>query len=161
VSLNRNPSRWLRWRGCGALACGLAFAPLAQAVLGERVDSIHADQMRLQGVRRLSTTLQYQVHDIRLADGATVRQFATPAGQVFALAWRSHLKLQLQPLLGQYFSPYSAARQAAAPGQGFARQSALAQGGLVVRESAHLGLFAGLAYVRQLVPEGVDPNALH
>lgn len=144
-----------------ALVCWVVWAQPAHAVLGERVETIHADQMRLQGARRLATALQYQVHDIRLADGSLVRQFATPSGQVFALAWRSHLKLQLQPLLGQYFSGYTEARRAATKGHGFVRQSVLSQGGLVVHESAHLGMFAGLAYVHHLVPEGVNPNALH
>lgn len=152
--------RVMRWSASLGAACCLAFPPQAHAVLGERVETIHADQMRLQGARRLATALRYQVHDISLADGSSVRQFASPSGQVFALAWRSHLKLQLQPLLGQYFSGYSAARMASAKGHGFARQSMLTEGALVVHESAHMGMFAGLAYVRHLVPEGVDPNAL-
>ena len=153
-------ARLVRWSASLGAACCMACAPQAHAVLGERAETVHADQMRLQGARRLSTALRYQVHDIRMADGSSVRQFASPGGQVFALVWRSHLKLQLQPLLGQYFSGYSEARLASAKGHGFARQSVLTQGALVVHESAHMGMFAGLAYVRHLVPEGVDPNAL-
>lgn len=143
------------------LSAGLLAAPAAQAVLGEAAQTVHADQMRLQGTRRLSSTLQYQVHEIQQADGSVLRQFASPSGQVFALSWRSRLKPQLQPLLGSYFGAYRGAVQAAGAARpGFSRQVSVAQEGLVLRETEHLGLFIGLAYVPALVPAGVDANAL-
>ena len=162
-------ARLVRWSASLGAACCMACAPQAHAVLGERVETVHADQMRLQGARRLSTALRYQVHDIRMADGSSVRQFASPGGQVFALVHDAagclraggHLLIEDVPGVGkQYFSGYSEARLASVKGHGFARQSVLTQGALVVHESAHMGMFAGLAYVRHLVPEGVDPNAL-
>jgi hypothetical protein len=140
-------------------ALALAQQP-AQAVLGEPVSSVHSDQMRMQGVRRTSVALRYEVHEIRMADGAFVRQFASPAGQVFALTWRSPLKLQLQPLLGQYFANYQQAIQQASTGRGFSRQSHVQASDLVVTESAAMGLFSGQAYVQSLVPGGVDVRAL-
>jgi hypothetical protein len=139
---------------------GLCLAVPAHAVLGEAEASVHADQMRLHGARHLSQTLLYQVHDITQADGSVLRQFVTPSGQVFAVVWRSHLKPNLQSLLGSHFANYAQATRDAAPRQGYTRQNAIQSGNLVVTESVQMGLFTGRASLRHLVPEGVDANAL-
>lgn len=139
---------------------GFGWGVPAHAVLGEAVASVHADQMRVQGVRRLSQGLRYQVHDIRQADDSVLRQFVSPTGTVFAVSWRSHLKPNLPLLLGSHFESYAQATRAAAPRQGFTRQNAIQMGDLVVNETVQMGLFNGSAYLRHLVPEGVDPNAL-
>lgn len=149
--------RPLAW--CSAVV-GLCLALPAHAVLGEAVASVHADQMRLHGVRRLSQTLRYQVHDIKQADDSVLRQFVAPSGTVFAVSWRSHLKPNLQSLLGSHFAGYEQATRDAAPRRGFTRQNAIQSGNLVVKETVLMGLFTGHAYLRHLVPEGVDPNAL-
>lgn len=149
-----------RWAALGLVAVGLCQAWPAHAVLGEPVASVHVDQMRLHGARRQSLGLRYQVHDITQADGSVLRQFATPSGVVFAVSWRSHLKPNLSSLLGVHYENYARATRAAAPGRGFTRRNAIQAGDLVVTESQHLGFFSGQAFVRHLVPEGVDVNGL-
>lgn len=137
-----------------------ALALPANAVLGEAAASVHADQVRLHGARRLSQGLRYQVHDIRQADDSVLRQYVTPSGTVFAVSWRSHLKPNLQALLGSHFPGYAQATRDATSRKGYARQNAIQAGNLVVSETMQMGLFTGRAYLRHLVPEGVDLNAL-
>lgn len=149
--------------GLLAAAWGLwlwALSLPAKAVLGEPVASVHADQMRLQGTRRVSSALRYQQHTIQSTDGAVVRQYAAASGQVFCVSWRSQLKPNLASLLGAHFGDYTVATRKAAPARGFARKSDIQIGNLAVSEVQHMGMFSGQACLRNLVPEGVDVHAL-
>lgn len=139
----------------------LCALPLpAAATLGEPVASVQVDQMRMQGSRHISSALRYQVHDIRSADGAVVRQYATASGTVFCVSWRSQLKPNLEGLLGSHFGDYAAAMRQAAPARGYARKSDVQYGDLVVNEVQHMGMFRGQACLRNLLPQGVDAHAL-
>lgn len=139
----------------------LTQAHPAYAVLGERVQSGAANQLRFKGQHRMSVSQGVQVHEIAMSDGAAVREFVSSNGTVFAVAWRTRVKPDLGALLGTHFAGYAAAASEAASAQpGIKRGFAFDQGDLVVRESAHLNAFSGLAYLRSQVPEGVDTNAL-
>jgi hypothetical protein len=143
-----------------AMWCLCVLPRPAEAVLGEPVASVHADQMRLQGSRRVISALRYQVHDIRSADGAIVKQYANSSGQVFCVNWRSQLKPNLASLLGQSFGDYTVATSKAAPARGYARRNDIQSGNLVVNEVQHLGVFSGQACLRNLIPQGVAAHEL-
>lgn len=138
------------------LLCG---AP-AHAVLGEPVASVQGDQIRLQGRRRVTAAPNFAVHEIELPHGAHITQYVTPSGRVFAVAWRSRLKLKLDDLLGTYFAAYVQAMQAPVGRSGMVRAHRVDAADLSVRETGRPGAYAGLAVVRSLVPEGVDHHAL-
>jgi hypothetical protein len=160
--MNRKPSA-VRASTRTAAACGLALAcPLALATLGEPAWTVEADQARLHATRSVTaaTPSRPQVHVIVQADGSTVKEFVTPAGIVFAVAWHTRLKPRLDALLGAQAARYAAAASAAMATPGIRHGLTLASDDLVVQASAHLNAHSGVAYLRSLVPEGVRIDEL-
>jgi hypothetical protein len=58
------------------------------AVLGKPVASVAADQRRLRGELRSSAGNGFSVHEITAEDGTAVREYVSPAGDVFGVAWQ-------------------------------------------------------------------------
>lgn len=160
--MNRNPNA-ARASARTALACALALAcPLAAATLGEPAWTVEADQARLHATRRVveATPTRPQVHVIVQADGSTIKEFLTPGGIVFAVAWSTRLKPRLDALLGAHAARYAAAASAAMATPGIRHGVTLAGDDLVVQANAHLNAHSGVAYLRSLVPEGVRVDEL-
>jgi hypothetical protein len=84
--------------------------------------------------------------------GATVREYVSPAGVVFGVAWEGPTLPDLRQLLGSYFALYvdamSARHTRRAP-------VTIELPGLIVHASGHMRAFAGQAYLPQSVPPGV------
>ena len=159
--MNRNTTSWHGAKA--ALACSLALASTAaSATLGEPVSTVEADRARVQGERRVvqATTTRLQAHVITQADGSTIKEFVTPGGIVFAVAWSTRLKPRLETLLGAHATRYASAARAAMATPGIRHGVVLASDDLVVQASAHLNAHVGLAYLRSLVPEGVRIDEL-
>ena len=75
-----------------ALASGSALA-----ALGGPVDSVESDRTALSAVRRSVTPgPTYTVHEIAY-DGTTVREYVSPEGIVFAIAWNGNRSPDLRP----------------------------------------------------------------
>ena len=159
--MNRNPVLRKAWQAM--LASGLALASIAaSATLGEPASTAEADRARLQGERRVvqATAIRLQVHVITQPDGSTIKEFVTPGGVVFAIAWSTRLKPRLDTLLGAQAPRYASAARAALATPGIRHGIVLASDDLVVQASAHLNAHVGLAYLRSLVPEGVRIDEL-
>ena len=142
-------------------AAWLAAAP-AHAVLGGSVATIADDHVRLKATRQQLVPMSAQVgsHVITLADGSSIREYTSAGGIVFAVAWSTRFKPDLAALLGQHAGAYAAAASAAMKAPGIRRQVELRQGDLVVQSAGRLNAFIGKAWLRSLVPEGVDVDAL-
>ena len=159
--MNWNPT--LRHGGVAVLACGLALASTAaNATLGEPASTVEADRARLQGARRVVQAIasRFDVHVITQSDGSTIKEFVTPGGVVFAVAWSTRLKPRLDTLLGTHATRYASVASAAMATPGIRHGVVLASDDLVVQASAHLNAHVGLAYLRSLVPEGVRVDEL-
>jgi hypothetical protein len=148
------------WRHAvqAALAAGLVIASTAAcATLGEKVATVEADRVRLQGERRVvqGATAHVETHVIALADGSRIKEFVAPDGIVFAVSWSTRLKPRLESLLGAHAPRYAAAARQSLATPGIRRNVMLASDDLVVQASAHLNAHVGLAYLRSRVPEGV------
>lgn len=155
-----------------ALACALLLTlslPM-WATLGDNASSVLTDQARMKGTVRSVDNHTYVVHEISAAAGAKVREFVTPGGAVFGVAWEGKQPPDLQQLLGPY---YQEAKQARAQQQ-TAEQDATAKTprphrapvavetpGLVFYEGGHVGSFHGAAYIPQLIPQGVQASDIH
>jgi Protein of unknown function (DUF2844) len=133
----------------------------AWASLGGDVSTIQADQVQLQGTRRVvtaqsSTGQAYTVHEIQTANGTVVREYLSSSGMVFGLAWRGHWPPNMRQLLGSYAEPYTQAVNAqqknSRPGR---RPLVVEQPGLVVQMGGHPRAFAGMAYIPDMLPQGV------
>ena len=143
-----------------ALAACAALAPsLAAATLGERLDSIEADRVRLSArLVGAQDRGRYQVHSLE-SPATTVRQFAGPDGVVFAVAWDGLAVPDLAPLLGGYDADYRAALPPHRPRSG-ARGARVAGQRVVVETWGRMRDLHGLAYVPALLPAGVGRDDL-
>ncbi len=143
-----------------ALMAG-ALAPLpARAVLGEAVASVQADQIRLAGRHSQSVSLGYEIHEITMTDGSRIREFVSPSGIVFAVAWNTRFKPDLAALLGRYHADYTAAAHDAMKRPGIRRDVTLRHGDIVVHSMGHLNAFVGTAYVASMMPSGTTANVV-
>ena len=147
------------WMFAGA-CCALFCSHAAQAVLGAAADTIQADQIRFNGERKASVSRQMTTHEIRLRDGSSIKEYVNAAGVVFAVSWRTRLKPDLEALLGAPFAAHPATAGAASGVASIKRQPSIRRPDLVVHQAGRMNAFAGLAYVPNLVPEGIDADTL-
>jgi len=140
------------------------------ASLGDTAASVLNDQTQWKGTLSSVDNGTFVVHEITMASGAKVREFVSPAGAVFGIAWDGQFPPNFQQLLGPY---YQQLQQALAE-QKAAQQASEQQGGtttrrrrgpvmidtpgLVFAQSGHMRSFHGVAYIPQLVPQGVQAS---
>ncbi len=134
----------------------LAIAPLARGTLGESVDSVTSDQKALSAVKRATTVRNgYTVHEFEL-DGTAVREYVSPAGIVFGIAWNGLTYPDLTPLLGAYADEYEAALQQTPRSPGLKRQQLVKTDRVVVEKWGQMRNLQGRAYAPALIPPGVS-----
>jgi hypothetical protein len=127
----------------------------AWASLGGDAASIQADQVHLQGARTTKPAESYTVHEIQSATGTVVREYVSPEGKVFAIAWHGPWLPDLRQLLGGYFEQYRTAVQSRSGTRMVRKPIVIDQPGLVVQIGGHIRAFAGRAYVPEMLPAGV------
>jgi len=128
------------------------------ATLGKPVSSVADDGKRMGGaVRTLSTAQGFAVHEISAADGTLVREYVSPAGEVFGISWKGMTHPDLVDLLGDH---YPAFRDAP-------RRPGHRHGPLVVRTDhvvvemgGHMRDFHGRAYLPDRLPARVSSDAI-
>src|SRR5580658_7766895 len=99
------------------------------ASLGDTAASVLNDQARWKGTLSSVDNGTYAVHEITMASGAKVREFVSPAGAVFAIAWAGPFPPNFQQLLGPYYQQV----QEALADQKAAQQASEQQGGATRR----------------------------
>ena len=150
------------------LLAGMVLASLflpvgARATLGGDVASVEADQQQMKAKRAVQGNAKYAVHEITTPYGTVVREYVTPEGKVFGVAWRGPFLPNFQQLLGSYYGTYAqAAQQARAAQARRARNSPLTveAPGLVMHSAGHTRAYAGQAYVPGMIPQGVDAQEI-
>lgn len=141
-------------------ASGLLLGAPARAALGGSVDSVAADTSVLRGQLRTTGFVDYDMHEIT-SGSLVVTEYATRAGQVFAITWHGPLPPNLQQLLGSYFPRFQSAAVAAHQASpGIHRVFRLEQSDLVIRQTGHQRAFGGIAYLPALVPGDVSIDQL-
>ncbi len=139
----------------------LTFLSLpAFASLGGDLSSVESDRMK---IAPSSTTSAVQhdscsVQEITEASGTVVREYLTPAGRVFGVAWQGPFTPDMHQILGAYFDRYSSAANEARSGYLGHRPLDIREPNLVVQSAGHMRAFSGRAYDPTLLPEGVSPN---
>jgi uncharacterized protein DUF2844 len=141
------------------LAAWLLALPLpAKASLGDNAASVLTDQARMKGTLRSVDAQSYVMHEITASTGTVVREYVSPAGAVFGVAWEGQVPPDLQQLLGPY---YQQAQQAQLSAQQQHRRRGpvvIETPGLVMYQTGHMRSFHGQAYIPQLVPQGVQAS---
>jgi hypothetical protein len=129
----------------------------ALAALGEKVDSVPTDQAHMKATLRIASNGKYTVHELQTPAGTLVREYVSPAGIIFGVAWEGPSLPDLRQILGTYFGSYTEAAKTARSGH---RSLAVEQPGLIVHSRGHLRAFFGQAYVPQLLPPNVSSDEI-
>lgn len=134
----------------------LGLVSPAWAALGNNSASVRADSAHMNGTLRSISNARYTIQEIRTSNGQTVREFVSPGGSVFGVAWEGPTTPDLQQLLGSYFEQF---RQTSEQRQHQLRGPLLIETPtLVVQQSGHLRAFRGRAYLPEALPNGVQPS---
>jgi hypothetical protein len=127
----------------------------AWAVLGQYESSVSVDQQYLRSADNVQALQGYKVHQLTTANGTIVREYVSPQGLVFGVAWQGHFMPNVRQLLGSYATKI----QTASPAQTQVRHLR----GLIVKtddfvfvNSGHMRFWKGRAYVPSLVPSNVS-----
>ena len=127
------------------------------AVLGKSVDSIAADRARLGGEVRATAAAGFSVHEIAAEDGGVVREYVSPGGIVFGVAWRGPTPPDLVALLGDYYTELQAALRAPVRRRG---PLSVRTDHLVVETGGHMRDLHGRAYLPDHLPATVKETAI-
>jgi Protein of unknown function (DUF2844) len=140
------------------------FLPLhASAALGGDVTSVEADQQQMKATRAVQANEKYSVHEITTPYGTVVREFVSPDGRVFGVAWRGPFLPNFQQILGDYYGKYLQGVQDASAVQPRRSRNApltVEQPELVMHSGGHMRAYAGHAYVPGMIPQGVDAKEI-
>lgn len=138
-----------------------AAAQRVEATLGERADSIEMDREALSGVRHPVTVGNgYTVQEVESV-GTTVREYVSPDGVVFGIAWNGLVYPDLSILLGSYDGEYREALSQVPRSPGNRRSLQVQTPRIVVEKWGHMRDLRGRAYVPSLVPYGVSVDEIN
>ena len=142
---------------CLGLSMGvLAIAQQVQATLGESVDSVASDRKALAAVKHATTVRNgYTVQEFAL-DGTVVREYVSPSGIVFGLAWNGLAYPDLTPLLRSYASEYQAALRQTPRRLGRRPYQVVKTERVVVEKWGPMRNLQGRSHAPALVPSGVS-----
>ena len=104
----RSNVRNLRWHLAAMVAAGLLSAG-AHAELGGAPTIVQTDARALPGATTVEHAANFDRHQITQADGSVVREYVSPRGTVFAVAWSGRTTPDLKTLLGAHYATYTAA----------------------------------------------------
>jgi hypothetical protein len=160
--------RWLLGKRVMAIVFLFALPLPMWATLGDNASSVLTDQARMKGTLHSVDNRTYVLHEITTSSGGKIREYVSPGGAVFGVAWDGQLPPNLQQLLGPYLQQAKQARQAklvqapqdtsqkAPPAR---RAPVVVQTpGLVLYETGHVRSYHGVAYIPQLMPQGMQAS---
>jgi uncharacterized protein DUF2844 len=143
------------------LLFAFALVPLrAHAALGGTSASVQDDVASMKASLQVREANGYAVHEIQATTGTSIREYVSPAGTVFGVAWQGPFIPDLHQLLGAYFDQYSAAVKAQKSTYIGRRPLNIESPGLVIQTNGHMRGYAGRVYVPTLVPAGTKLEEL-
>jgi hypothetical protein len=145
-----SPHRWL----CIS-AFLLAISNVSHAELGGNTHTIDSDSVGMKAQKKalVSGFPSYTVHQMELPSQTIVRQYASPAGIVFAVTWQGPFKPDLRELLGRNFEKMIAYQSRSAR-RGHT-QLTINEADLVVESGGRMRNFFGRAYLPAEIPPGL------
>jgi hypothetical protein len=139
------------------LAVSLGAPQAAYATLGEKSDSISMDRKAISARLRATTShSKYTVQEVANS-AVAVREYVTPSGIVFGVAWNGVVQPDLTVLLGSYAGDYQQAREKQPQKHG-QRRAAVKGSRVVVETWGQMRNLQGRAYDPALIPEGVTAD---
>lgn len=152
----RSYSSLAKWSAVALMILELCFP--AFAALGGNVDSVQADEAYMKATIKIAQANAYAVHEIKAPTGTVVREYVSPTGRVFGVAWQGPFVPEMRQLLGAYFDRYSEAAKAQRESHVERRPLDIQEPGLVVQTAGHMRAYYGRAYDPELLPAGVSAN---
>lgn len=144
----------------GLLTLPLASSRHACAALGKGADSVAKDRKALSAAKRVTTNrANYTIQEFA-SEATAVREYLTPSGIVFAVAWNGLVRPDLATLLDNYFEEYQDAKRNLPRKHGQKRSHVKADR-VIVETWGHMRNLQGRAYVPALVPAGVKVDEIH
>ncbi len=151
--------RYALFLGLGLSMVMLVTAPHTHGALGESVESVDSDRETLTAVRGAMTAHRdYSVHEIK-TPSTVVREYVSPSGIVFAIAWNGLVHPDLTGLLGSYAGEYQEALRQTPRIKG-RRHLHVKTNRVVVQKWGHIRDMKGRAYAPDLIPPGVSIDAI-
>jgi hypothetical protein len=144
----------------GITGSALALPFPARATLGGDLTSVHDDQMKMRGTLRTTSKDSYNVHEIQAANGIVLREYVSPSGSVFGVAWQGRSHPDLRQVFGAYYDRYVQAVHAQRAQRHGHGPLLLQQPDLVVQMSGHMRSLAGKAFLPQGLPAGVHAEEI-
>ena len=74
----------------------------AWATLGQIEGSVNVDQQHLRSEDLVKTLQSYKIHQLTTTNGVVVREYVSPKGLVFGVAWQAPFMPDMHQLLGDY-----------------------------------------------------------
>jgi len=142
-----------------ALGVAATAAP-AWGSLGGDAASVQADQVHMRASRQTTVAEGYTVHEMHTPGGTVVKEFVSPDGKVFGVAWQGPWPPDMRQVLGSYFDQYVQAAQSRAGGRIRRGPVMIEQPGLVVHTGGHMRAFGGTAYIPEMLPSGVRAESI-
>jgi hypothetical protein len=137
--------------------CALSLP--AMAALGGDLNSVQDDAAHMKATVKIQQRDAYAVHTVAAKNNTTiVREYVSPDGHVFGVAWAGPYMPDLSKILGTYLQQYTTALQedhAKNPGR---HPVSVNQPGLVVESSGRVRGYYGRAYIPDMLPQGVQPQ---
>jgi len=138
-----------------ALALLFVFSHSSFAALGGDFASVQADQAHMKATIRSSQAQAYMVHEMESPGHVLIREYVSPQGKVFGVAWNGQFRPDLRQVLGDYYGQYSQAVETKKAAQHGRSPLSISQPGLFVEMTGHMRAFSGRAYVPDMLPQGV------
>ena len=136
----------------------LAAAP-ALATLGQSEASVTSDELQMKSEHRVQEFQNYKVHELTVANGATVREYVSPQGSVFGVTWHGRSAPDMNQLLGAYVNNLQTAtadQTKIQPRRGISVKTK----DFVYSNFCRLRMCSGTAYVPSLIPSNLSPEVL-
>lgn len=150
---------------CTGLMVGMTLTAMTNpspvfGALGGDAASVEADRAKMEATLQTTSKQLYTVHEMHTANNVTVREFVSPAGKVFGVAWEGASRPDMKQLLGAYFDQYTEAAQKQEAKRAGRGPLLIQQPGFVMQMSGHMRALVGRAYIPQLIPTGVQIEEL-
>ncbi len=145
------------WRAAMVALALMCICGAANAVLGGKVATVAADQAQMKASLKVSSNGRFQVHELQADGGNVVREFVSPAGDVFGVAWSGRAMPQYSQLLGSYTDEIT---KAARTRRDHRAPLKIEEPGFVFSAFGAMRFYAGRAYIPSKVPAGVLPEEI-
>lgn len=144
------------WQVLAASAFTILLSASSFAALGGDINSVLSDQAQMKAQRRVTQTNGYSIHEMQSQSGQTIREFVSPQGKVFGVAWQGQSLPNFQQVLGSSYDEFIKN----APRRRMHGPITISTPTLVFQSGGNMRAKIGRAYIPDMVPSGVKVDEI-